>query len=1019
MRFKLLGLLEVSEGSRLIPLPRGKERALLAALLIRAGEPVSSDRLIDELWGERPPEHAAKTVQVYVSRLRKALGAERVATTPAGYVIHAGEEELDSREFERLAREGREAFEAGDAKLAAALLREAEALWRGPALADLRFEPFAQAEIRRLEELRAGARADLVDVRLARGEAEAVIAELEQLVAEQPLWERPRRQLMLALYRSGRQADALELYRRTRSLLAEELAIEPSPELQELERAILNQDPALAAPSRGLPLATARRGAALLVAGGIVVAAAAAVAAFGLTRSGQSGFRAASEGGSGVGNAIAAVGRDDSVSYTGVGTTPRAIAVGEGGVWVLNADDRTISRIDPETSAVRTFGTGRILTDLAVGEGGIWVGNGRESGALGNFVTTSVTRFDPRSTAPADTAVLPRRVPARRNAGEYLLAGANQIAVGAGAVWAVNPDLSVSRIDAATGKIVARVPIEAAAVAAGRSAVWALKAGLNGTGPEVALIDRRRNRVRTTYRLPADSLWGLAVGGGSAWVTDFDTGVLWRIRPKATPQPIDIGFGITSVAYGDGAVWVANFVTDELARVDLRTNEVVSRLPLAGTPAAVATDGETAWTSIAGARTSEVLPASECGAVEAGGRDPDVLIASDLPLQGPIGGVMRVGADAIRFVLRKHAFRAGPHTVGYQSCDDSTGQAGRSESVKCASNAKTYAATKRVVGLVGPFNSSCAAVQIPIANQADPALPMISPSNTHTGLTHRYPGSGDEPARFYPTGVRNYFRVTASDDLDGAADAVLADELGLRRIFVLRSDAGIGEETTVPFRRAARRVGIDVVGSATWHARAADYRSLAARVAAARPDGVFIGDEQDANGGEIVKALRGRLGSKVVLIAGDAFLPTEGLLAAAGRAAIGMYVTTPAVANEGLGPAGRRFVREFGRTQPGGIVPSALNVTEAAQAAEALLAAIARSDGTRASVLEELRRLEIRNGILGSFRFDNNGDMTPASFTVFRITGGRRRAPGLPEGFGGAVVDGVVRVQPALARPAQ
>jgi branched-chain amino acid transport system substrate-binding protein len=404
--------------------------------------------------------------------------------------------------------------------------------------------------------------------------------------------------------------------------------------------------------------------------------------------------------------------------------------------------------------------------------------------------------------------------------------------------------------------------------------------------------------------------------------------------------------------------------------------------------------------------------------VEAEAGEPDVLIASDLPLQGQTGRITRVAADAIRFVLRKHGFRAGPHTVGYQSCDDSTAQAGGFDLYKCASNAKAYAATTRVVGVIGPFNSPCAQPQIPIANRAEGPLAMISPSNTHQGLTHRAVGTArEEPEIYYPTGVRNYVRVTGSFDLDGAAGAVLADELGLRRVYVLRSTGGLGEEETTPFRRAAKKLGITVAGSATWNPEATDYAPLAARVAAARPDGVYLGEDLRLNGGEVVKALRARLGSKVVLIAGDSFQPTEQLLEAAGRAAIGMYVTTSAVAHEGLGAAGRRFVREFGRTQPGGVSPSAFYVTETAQAAEVLLAAIARSDATRASVNEELRRLEMKDGILGSFRFDRNGDITPASFTVFRVTGGRERAPELPEGFGGAVVDRVVRVPRALAAP--
>jgi hypothetical protein len=169
-------------------------------------------------------------------------------------------------------------------------------------------------------------------------------------------------------------------------------------------------------------------------------------------------------------------------------------------------------------------------------------------------------------------------------------------------------------------------------------------------------------------------------------------------------------------------------------------------------------------------------------------------------------------------------------------------------------------------------------------------------------------------------------------------------------------------------------------------------------VAAGRPDAVFIGDGLFSNGGEVVKALRARFGSKVALVAGDSFQPPSVVLAAAGRAAVGMYTTTTAVAHEGLADAGRRFVRHFAKQHPGMSLPSAL---------------------TRASVTRELRNLRMKNGVLGNFRFDRNGDITPASFTVFRITGGRKRDPQLTEDFTGSVVDRVVRVPPALARPGE
>ena len=296
--FRLLGPLEVAVEGRPVPFPAAKPRALLALLLLDRNRVVSVDRLIDELWGEEPPETAGKALQGYISQLRKALGADRVATTSPGYSLRVEPGELDVDRFETLADDGRERLAAGDARAAAELLAEALALWRGPPLAEFT-EPFAAAARGRLEDARTAAVESRVDADLALGRHTELITELEQLVAAEPYRERLRGELMLALYRAGRQADALEVYRQTRDTLVGELGIEPSRELQELEQAILRHDESLepgrrpplpagaappepsAAPSRRLPL---------LVGVALVVAAAAAIAAvLALTSGGSSG----------------------------------------------------------------------------------------------------------------------------------------------------------------------------------------------------------------------------------------------------------------------------------------------------------------------------------------------------------------------------------------------------------------------------------------------------------------------------------------------------------------------------------------------------------------------------------------------------------------------------------------------------------------------------------------------------------------------------------------------------------
>ena len=264
MHFGILGPFVVTddEGRELV-LGGRKQRSVLAILLLHADEVVSSDRLIDELWGQRAPVTAAKTVQVYVSNLRKALGEGVVVTRSGGYVLHVTAVGLDARKFEALATDGQGSLQAGDFRRAAGLLGKALELWRGPALADFAYESFAQAEMARLEESRLVVVEDRIDAELALGKHTRLVSELEGLVREHPLRERSVGQLMLALYRSGRQADALEVYRQTSELLRDELGLEPGPELRGLERAILNQDTSVEPPPQpgpdGQPICRCRR----------------------------------------------------------------------------------------------------------------------------------------------------------------------------------------------------------------------------------------------------------------------------------------------------------------------------------------------------------------------------------------------------------------------------------------------------------------------------------------------------------------------------------------------------------------------------------------------------------------------------------------------------------------------------------------------------------------------------------------------------------------------------------------
>jgi branched-chain amino acid transport system substrate-binding protein len=373
---------------------------------------------------------------------------------------------------------------------------------------------------------------------------------------------------------------------------------------------------------------------------------------------------------------------------------------------------------------------------------------------------------------------------------------------------------------------------------------------------------------------------------------------------------------------------------------------------------------------------------------------------------------------AIRHVIERRGFKAGDHTVGYQSCDASTPQTGGFEFRKCAANASAYAHAKQLVAVIGPYSSFCGQIQIPITNRAPGGpLAMVSAVSTHTGLTRGGRvaqaggfGTKGEPAVYYPTGERSFVRLMAPEALQGVANAMLAKELGLRRVYVAQ-DPGWKAEFADPFRRAARRLGIQIAGVANF-SDSSKQKRLAERVARSGAQGVFIAGLGSVGGGRLVIALRERLGSRIKILAHDPFLPIADLLAFAGPAAHGLYFSSTDVPPRAQPPAGRRFARDIGTfdTPVFGVLP-------AGQTAELILDAIARSDGTRASVLEELRGAEVEDGILGDFRIDHYGDITPARLAIFRITGATPPdAPVFPQ-YEGAVFDRVIEVPTTLARP--
>ena len=838
----------------------------------------------------------------------------------------------------------------------------------------------------RLEELQLAGREERIDADLALGRHAELVGELESLVDKHPLRERLRAQLMLALYRSDRQAEALRVYQDGRRSLAEELGLEPSESLRRLEGQILERDPSLAAPAgpqpdpRPPPEQAGRRSRLVLVSS-LVLAAAVIAAIFQLVREG--GAEPADDQANAPGARALDIRSGTEQASVALGSSPSSIAVGEGAIWAIDADDGTISRIDPRTrTRERTFSTASTPTDVAVGAGAVWVGNafrGRRS--RGNF-PESVSRLDP-ATGVVDATIT---LPGADAHGYFQGGGFNQqrIAVTPTAVWTVNPDRTVSRIDPRTNRRVATIrDVQADDIAAAGDEVWVI-------GPDgVIELDSRTNTVSQRIAVAAESMSALALGADSVWVADPIGGSVWRVFPGPDPvlRQIPLELGVRALAYGHGALWAANEVADKVYRIAPRTNEakVVSRT-IAPQRVAVATDA--IWVTALGPPSEdETLPASACGRVAAGGDRPRFLIVSNLPLQGPTRGYVSPMVDAIRYVLERRDFQAGRYSVGYRSCDDSTAQAGGTDVFRCFSNAQAYARTPDVLGVIGSFFSFCSGLQIPIANQAAGGpLAMISPSNTVTGLTRPWRGMRPgELEELYPTGQRNYARIAAADHLAPLALAETAQQLGATRVVVLwdREDPDTAAYAA-DMRRRARELGLEVADSGAWDPTARRFTALAGRVADARPQAVLMTGAAPPHQGALIRDLREALGPDVDLIASDGFAAFEDLISAAGKAAEGMYVGNYGVPNDELPPAGRKFLEELERSGKGERGED-FTAAYGAQAAEILLDAIARSDGTRASVSRELLRTRVKDGILGDIRFDRFGDPVEAPVTIYRI----------------------------------
>jgi len=561
LRFRLLGPLEADRDGVPVNLGARKQRAVLALLLLEANRVVSTERLIDELWGDHPPETARSALQVYVAGLRKALGADgaRLRTSAPGYVLDVPAGCTDLDEFARLRAQGRPG--------------EALALWRGPALADLDGEPFAAAAAGRLEEQRLGVLEERIDADLALGRHGELVPELEALVAEHPYRERFRAQLMLALYRSGRQADALAAYREARAAFVDDLGIEPGAELKALERSVLEQDPALAAPVvRPAPARVRRSRLSIAVVGLLALAAAAATLI--LLRDDEAPVVVEP-------NSVAIIdpALNEVVDAIQVGNRPGPIAAGGGDVWAGNLDGTSLTRIQPEKRTVLgTVALPATPTGVAFGAGHVWAAHG---------LTGQLTRLDPQLGGTETRDIAGTRL--RRSVGA--------VASGPSGIWAVYGDATLARIDPRTLRVEQTFAgSRPTAVVEGGGSVWVVSSGdstvyrynpptfLNGP------IDSTNVGRRST---------GIAFGHGAAWVTSESDDIVTRIDPgsNATLQ-IPVGKQPAAVAVGAGSVWVANGGDGTVSRIDPATTQEVKTIEVGNAPAGIVVADGLVWVTV-------------------------------------------------------------------------------------------------------------------------------------------------------------------------------------------------------------------------------------------------------------------------------------------------------------------------------------------------------------------------------------------------------------------------------------
>ena len=577
LHFRLLGPLEVERGGITLELGPRKQRAVLALLLLEANRVLPTEQLIDELWGDTPPETARSALQVYVAGLRKALGEDGASlrTQSPGYVLDLEPGALDAHAFTALRAEAREAEPAR----AADALHEALALWRGTPLAELDGAPFGAAAKAQLEEQRLGALEERIDADLALGRHADLIHELDALVVEHPYRERFRAQQMLALYRSGRQADALAAYRSARETFVEGLGIEPGAELKALERQVLDQDPELAAPApRPAAVETERRRP------GIAIVAAAVLVLVGLTVTAAFLLRGEPTAITVEPNWVAVIdpNTNDVVRAVPAGTEPGPITSGGGAVWVGNAgnvDGKSVTRINPRTrKVVETVALDATPTGVAFGHGYLWVAHG---------LTGQVARIDPEFYGKKTID----------DVAKTKFASAGGIDAGNGAVWAVFRDATLARIDPKSSDVERTdAGDRPTGVVEGGGSLWVASSGnstvyrFNPDTFQAGPLGRSSVGSRST---------GIAYGHDAVWVTSSGDDFVTRIDPSTyAAAQIGVGREPEGVAVGAGAVWVANAGDGTVSRVDPATRKVVNTIEVGNSPFGIVVTAGLVWVTV-------------------------------------------------------------------------------------------------------------------------------------------------------------------------------------------------------------------------------------------------------------------------------------------------------------------------------------------------------------------------------------------------------------------------------------